>query len=919
VGDAAAPTLERIPYVVGREAERARVDAFAGALPTGPRALVIAGEPGIGKTTLWRYGVEHLRQAGAHVLVARPSEEEMPLSLVGLSDLFERAGLDEVALGADDDPIVRGRGVLAGLRRLAGSSPTVVAIDDVQWLDSVSAHALRYALRRLDTEPVGILATTRSGPEAGDPLEAATALMPGRAEAVELGPLGLGALRRVLSGTVAAISRPALRRIHEVSGGNPLYAIELARGLAADERAHRTVGGLPLPDSLQAAIARRLETVPAELAPLLEVASALGRTSTRELRAALPDADVDGLLGVAQKAGLLVVEQDSVVRYAHPLVGSAVYRRMTPLARRSLHGRLAGLAADPDVRARHLALSTDDPDPAVSALLEEAMQRASGRGAPDLAAEFAGHSLRLTPEGDEEAEHRRALAQIEHLAAAGEMSRALALADRLVGMRSPGPRRAEALVQRADLEDDDRATAEALLLGALEDAGDDSRLRGLVLTKLAHLRRWRFGDVRGALQFAREALALAESAGDARLEAQTAAYLAHMEALAGSPRPELMERAVRLEEEIGTSHLSIGPRSLLAKQRLWDGDLPGARAVLEAVRAAAARAGDEIQRPQHFYDLSLVECAAGNLVAAGDLVREGIEAARDAENTNLERELLYPLALVEAWLGRADAARSAAARLHEDAARRGVQPLLVRARSVLGVLALAEGDAESAARELTAAAASLDEMGFAHPGAFPVLGDAVEALARSGDTDSAEQLLARLEQQAEAVDSASVRAAGLRARGAVLLAAGRPQEATPVLERALESFDRLGFRPDAARSLLTLGRAWLRAGVRTQAARALADARERFAGLGAPLWEVRAAEDLDRASPRREKGELTAAERRVAALVAEGLRNQEIAQSLSMSVATVEAHLTRVYRKLAIRSRSELTRLVAEGGAPVSD
>src|SRR5262249_3070703 len=159
----------------------------------------------------------------------------------------------------------------------------------------------------------------------------------------------------------------------------------------------------------------------------------------------------------------------------------------------------------------------------------------------------------------------------------------------------------------------------------------------------------------------------------------------------------------------------------------------GARTLLEAVYADIVRTGNENRRPQHCYDLSLVECAAGNLATAAELVQEGLEAARDSHNTYAERELLYPLALVNAWRGRAEEARAAAARLLDEATRQGVRPLVARQRSVLGLLALSEGADADAAAELTAAVELVEEMGIVQPASFPILPDAVEALARTGD------------------------------------------------------------------------------------------------------------------------------------------------------------------------------------------
>jgi len=912
VGDAAAPTVRR-PGLVGRDAELAHVARLSAGLGDGPRGLVARGAPGIGKTALWRAGLELLRDAGHRLLVSRPAEEEKSLGAGGLVDLFEETHADVAALLRSDDPMVRGRTVLESLRGLARHGPVVVCIDDVQWLDSVSARALRFALRRLDEEPVGVLATQRAGPDIPDVLAVRGTFRPGRFDVVELGPLSLGALRRVLAESVESISRPMLARIHAASGGNPLFAIELARsGWGSAGKPH-------LPESLLEILALRLESVSDVLGPVLETAAALGSTSVAELRAVLPDTDVETALEEGEAQRLLVVEEDLAVRFAHPLIGSAVYGRTSPLARRSLHAHLARSTAEPELRARHLALSTDDPDATVAEELERAAARARSRGAPDVSADFAGHSLRLTPPGEKSARHRRALLEVEQLAAAGEVRRALDCSDRLVASLAPGQGRVEALVQRAELEDDDRATAERLLLGALEEAAENQRLRGSVLHRLAQLRRLRIGDVAGAIVCAREALELAESVGDPTLETPSAAYLAHLETLAGRPRRALMGRAVALESEIGGLPISVGPRSLLAKHRLWAGDLAGARSLIALVHAEALRAGNEMKRPQHSYDLTLLECAAGNLFEAERVVREGTQAALDAENTYAERELLYPLALVQALTGQGERARATSTQLRDEALRHGVRPLLVRADSVLGLLALSEGDVDGAVVPLVAAVRLLDEMGFAHPGCFPVAIDAVEALARSGDLTTAESVLERLRRQADAVDSACARAGALRAHGILLLAAGGPRAAETALGRAFEASERLGFRLEAARAALGRGQALLRDGRRTLAAETLVDARARFAEMGAALWEARAVEELERAAPGRAAGELTSTERSIARLVADGRKNREVAQSLFMSVPTVEAHLTRMYRKLDIRSRSELTRLVTEGTVTVTD
>ena len=242
------------------------------------------------------------------------------------------------------------------------------------------------------------------------------------------------------------------------------------------------------------------------------------------------------------------------------------------------------------------------------------------------------------------------------------MSRALSLADGLLGAAQPGRGRAEALVQLAQLENDDLERGEALLLRALEYAREDELLRGRVLDRLGWLRGVFLGDLRSGIGCAHEALSIADDLGDPGLQMLAAAGLAFMETLAGTPRPEHTARALALEEEIGTPVLWAGPRALLGKQLLWSGELDRATALFEAALADAARSRNERLRSYRLYDLALANCAAGNLATAQELVRQGMESARDAEDEHVEGWLLYPAALVHAWLGHAAEARAAARR-----------------------------------------------------------------------------------------------------------------------------------------------------------------------------------------------------------------------------------------------------------------
>ena len=685
------------------------------AFPGGPSSLTVIGGSGIGKTALWRYAAAKAREQGFRVLVSRPAEEEMPLSGVGLTDLFESVRLVGLTVGTDD-LFSTGRAVLAALRGIAADEPLVIAVDDVQWLDSFSARVLRYALRRLETEPIAIVTTLRSDGAGSDPLAWSATLPLERQVVIEPGPLGLDDIRRLIGDTTGAVPRPTLRRIHRMSAGNPLYALELARTL-------RTKGGgtsgdpLLLPDSVQMAIGDRIESHGGDLWPLLEVVSAIGRPSVGSLRKLQMPGDLEELLALAQQERLLVVEEDLTVRFSHPIVGSVVYARIDPIARRDLHERLAELATDPDVRARHLALSNDEADEDVAAALEEAAGRASRRGAPDLAAEFIAHSLRLTPDDDEAATRRRRLLQIEDLAASGEAGRALALADGLLASLPHGPDRAAVLVQRFKVEDDDLAFADLLLEEALVDAGEDEALRGRVLDMLAWLRGILRGNLKGGIRCAEEGIEIARRTDDEPLRMLAQSSLALMGALIGEPHRDLLVESIALEDSFGVRGTNESPRAISGKLLFWAGDLPAARQRFDEALSAAAREGNELTRPYRLYDLSLLECASGNLFEARELARQGIEAAEDARFP--AGSLHYPSGLVSTWLGDVDDALRSADLLQNWAELRGERPAVVRALMVKGLLSLSEGQAGEASEHLVARDRTAEGHGDHRAGCLP--------------------------------------------------------------------------------------------------------------------------------------------------------------------------------------------------------
>jgi len=238
----------------------------------------------------------------------------------------------------------------------------------------------------------------------------------------------------------------------------------------------------------------------------------------------------------------------------------------------------------------------------------------------------------------------------------------------------------------------------------------------------------------------------------------------------------------------------------------------------------------------------------------------------------------------------------------------------LRIRWALAHVELSRGDAEAAWSSLEGLREALDAFGIGEPAWHPVLPDVIEALVLLGRLDEAEDVLRQLEAQAAALHHRWAMPVALRCRALLQLARERAGEAAEAAARAAGDLDELGFPLDAARAHMVTGAALRRAGQRLRAADALGRAIEILTELGAPLWLERARDELRRASPRPRRGrELTNEERRVAALVVDGRTNREASAELFVTNATVEAHLTRIYRKLGVRSRTELARAVAEG------
>jgi hypothetical protein len=380
--------------VVGRDGERTAVGRVLGSTEALPSVLLLEGEPGIGKTTIWLDALA-LAEPRFHVLSARPVEFESRLTFTVVRDLLEPvlaevgpqlprpqlAALEAALLLAEPEegppePHAIAFAFLSVLRALARTGDVLVAVDDVQWIDPSSAAVLVFAARRAEPE-IRFLLARRSGGQ-GTGFEQAVDAE--RIRSLAVGPLSRGAVQRLLRERLAVtMSRPALARIHRVSEGNPFYALELARAHAAGAD-----DATEVPPSLTALVDERLRELPGETERALQVAALFARPAVEPLASVIGSFPE---LGPAVRLGIVVLGAASI-EFTHPLVASSLAARIEPAAARALHGKIAAVVDDLEERARHLALAAEGPDPVASAALEEAAAQARGRGAPEVAAEL---------------------------------------------------------------------------------------------------------------------------------------------------------------------------------------------------------------------------------------------------------------------------------------------------------------------------------------------------------------------------------------------------------------------------------------------------------------------------------------------------------------------------------------------------
>jgi DNA-binding CsgD family transcriptional regulator len=917
--------------LIGREEEFAALLDLLDARDKLPATAVVVGEAGIGKTALWLAAVDEAAARGYLVLSCRPSEAESRFSFSGLADLLgglvaevlpelpgPQGSALETALGLSSGGPVEERLVafafLSALRRFAEGNRVVLAVDDVQCLDEPSTALLRYALPRLEAEFVAALLTARGQ----TPSWLGRSVTAGRLLELELGPLSVGALHELLRTRLEiAFPRPVLLRIWETSDGNPFFALELARALQRRGRVPVPGEELPLPTCLEALVRERLDGLSAPALDVVRAVAALAEPTVTLVEAAA-DRRNDRGLADALEAGVLQLDDDRL-RFTHPLLGSAVSAHSTPTQRRSLHERLAELVPVAEERARHLALASAGPSREAASELEKAAQAAHVRGAPAAAADLAEHALRLTPAADVEELHRRALVAADRLRHAGDSRRAIALLEQTRASAPPGPARAAVLMHLVQPTWDAYGPREALDIcrEALAEAEGDDTIEATIRLDLADLMR---GFVEGAssdrgLEHAELAVAAARRAGDAALTCRALAMFGLLHFIAGRGIPDAeMEEALALERSLGLAlERSLGASPLaeatwvLAHQLAWSGEeLERARGHLHAYRKAI---GDRQGLEERFvlWWLSLVEWRAGNWELAARFADDMLDLAAQAGYEAEQPIFDLAAAAIAAHQGRVEEARDRAGDALELAEKVGSRLAQALHFWVLGFIELSLADPAAGLSNFRRAWEIYDELGYFEPGHRLELADTLEALIAVGELDEAERRLAPWEGRARELDRAWAIAITARSRALLLAARGDLARSFVAFDEALAEHARCVHPFEHARTLLALGTTQRRAKQRGAARATLGHALGIFEGLGAPLWADKTRAELARIGGRApSRGELTESERRIAALVAEGHTNREVAAALFVTEHTVEGALTRAYRKLGVRSRAEL-------------
>lgn len=910
--------VARSSGLIGRAPELDFLEGFFRETAVSGGALVLSGDPGVGKTALLHALAESALASGTTVLRANGVEFEGDVSFAGLNqalfpllgdfDRLDAAHRDalRIALGLGAGPppgrLLVSNAALLLLRQAAARMPVLLIVDDLPWIDRASASVLGFAARRLGGSRAGLLAACRTGAQSYFD----QAGLPG----YELKPLDDEAAARLVAASFPGLDPRVTSRVLGAAQGNPLALLELPQALSAAQRtaADPLPSVLPLGERLREVFTSRVTRLPPATRALLLTAALDATVDLRVLEAA------GG--GDYQLGDLAPAERDQLVRtdesarrftFRHPLIRSAVVGASTAAERRRAHHALAAALTDqPERRAWHLGEACTEPDEQVASLLEDAAMRIVQRG------DYSGAVARLTRAADlspAAAERSRRLAAAAYIAAQhiGEMRTASEL---LEVTRQASPRLADSLHYASAAAfvmlngDGHIDTIHRLLVGAIEggthryDSGDPELINTLWTLALVCF----FG-------------------GRAKLWEPFHAALAR---LVPGPPPELaltidmfadpvrtgVAALPRLESALRTIHHEADPGTIqnIAGAAMYADRMAEAREPLwRTVRRGREDGGDRLHLVA-LMDLGVDDFHRGEWAEAAELAAEGLRMAEERGGRFFAWYFRYHQAVLAAAQGRFDTSRALASQIIGWAGPRGARTPQVFARHALVLADLGQGDFESAYRN----AAWMSPAGTlaSHvPHCLWVVMDLVESAVRTGRRDEADRHVGAMREAN--IAALSPRLAILAAASAAIAA---DDERAPALFDAalgLPTVDRWPF--DAARVRLAYGERLRRARAATESRTHLEAARSAFQKLGAAPWAARAEQELRAAgvaarTPAAARGSaaLTPQELQIALLAASGMTNKQIGERLFLSPRTVGGHLYQIFPKLGITTRAAL-------------
>lgn len=902
--------------LVGREEEFGELCGMLGSVHDRGDAVCISGEPGVGKSALMRAVGERSLLDGLRVLQATGVEAESGFAYASLERLLEpltgpahgatdrssdvlRAAFARDRVREPDEVYLVAMAVLDLVTSVADDLPTVILVDDVQWADSPSAEVLGFVGRRIAHDPIVLVTAGRR-----DDRRWHDAL-----REFVLEPLGEQSAIELLAATSPDLSTPLTARVLELAAGNPLGLIELGRTLAVlDETALGLDRQIPLTARLEAAFASGTKSLGETARALLLAAALAPGASWSEITAAVtsatgirPDA---GALGDLDDLGLLTSDRRSV-RFRHPLARSAVVQAASQRERQSLHEGLARAIREPERNLRHRSSAAVGFDDELADELDLRSRHRSGRAALDTLERAA----ELTQDPVERS--RRLLRCAELADGLAERSEVMRYLDAVEVLEPTGIDRVRTTALRIVSDDvapsDPRPSLELLALAHEASGVGEIELTLQFLTKIAD--RSRSARLVDELQqqVVELALGVPVEANDLRVTN----IIAHVAPIGRSAT--IIERLIGVEP----GGMASDHDHLLAYSAMAVGDMPLAAVAFDS---AIARERTARQLRPLAVDLSMrgwVALELGDWGTAGQFAGEALTLAMETGQHVLACPALLLQAVLAGAIGDTEQENRQIAEASQLINRGGVANYRLAINLARGMAAAVDGRHGDAVSALDVLLDS-DEPDHNPRHAVPAIAYYAHSAARAGRADHARRVLRRFEEQNPGGSGPGMRIAFTHAACALAPESGAVEAyeaalADVMMQRAF----------DQARLRLGLG-SWLRQRRHIVESRVhLRLAAQLFDVMGNVPFANRARAGLRAAGERtghtapNTRSELTPQEAQIADLAAAGLSNKQIGERLFLSHRTVASHLYRIFPKLGITARSQISPALATDRRPL--